>query len=124
MRKRKLETVILEDDMVSRLILEHYCDNHPSISFAAAFDDIDEAIEYLGKKEVDVIFLDIHLKTTSGFDMLKHIPPSVSVVVTSGDARNMEIARMFEIPHYLQKPITLELFLKVVEEIKQRKSSL
>lgn len=117
---KKLKTVILEDDMVSRLILEHYCMNHPDIDYRLTFEDTDEAIAYFKKEPVDLILLDIQLKSTNGFDLLPHISAKTQIIVTTGKAANAEKAASLQIGEVLLKPIRLEEFLHAVEKIKTR----
>lgn len=108
---------MLEDDMVARMILENYCINHPSIEFLKDFDDVEEAAEYLKHHPVDLIFLDIQLKHSSGFDLLQYLPPNVQVIITTSDMDNIEKAQSFHIDNVLIKPITLEAFLWSVKKI-------
>lgn len=113
----KYKTILLEDDMVARMILENYCLNHPSIEFLDDFDDIAEAAEYIKEHPVDLIFLDIQLKNSSGFDLLKHVSPDTEVVVTTSDPANIEKAQQHHIENVLLKPITLEAFLWSIKNI-------
>jgi len=117
--KQPLKTIILEDDLMARMILENFCENHPDIKLKADFDDIEEAIQYLDNHEVDLVFLDIQLKNSNGFDLLSHIKSSTQVIITTGDTDNIPKAAKYGINNTLTKPITLERFLwsvKMTEE--------
>lgn len=113
----KLKTILLEDDMVARMILENYCSNHPSIEFVKDFDDIAEAIDYINTHPVDLIFLDIQLKNSSGFDLLQHVPSTTKVIITTSDSDNIEKAHSYHIDNILIKPITLESFLWSIKKL-------
>ncbi len=117
---KKLKTLILEDDMVSRLILEYYCLNHPDIDYKVTFEDTLEAVAFLEKEEVDLILLDIQLKNTNGFDLLPYLPTGTHVIVTTGKMANMEKAMGLQLSEILMKPIKLEEFLYAVEKIKSK----
>ncbi|MFN5133830.1 MAG: LytR/AlgR family response regulator transcription factor [Chitinophagaceae bacterium] len=117
--KQPLKTIILEDDLMARMILENFCENHPDIELKADFDDIEEAIQYLDKHEVDLVFLDIQLKNSNGFDLLSHMKSSTQVIITTGDTDIIPKAAKYGINNTLIKPITLEQFLwsvKMTEE--------
>jgi len=116
---KKLKTVIIEDELVSRLILEHYCFNHPDIEYIQSFDDIQEAVIYLEKEKTDLILLDIQLKNSVGFDLIPHLTAETRVIVTTGDTGHAEKAQAMQIGEVLLKPITLESFLLSVENIKK-----
>lgn len=114
---KRYKTILLEDDMVARMVLENYCLNHPSIKFLKDFDDIAEAIDYIKDHPVDLILLDIQLKRSSGFDLLQHLPAHVKVIITTSDPGNIEKAHLYNIDNVLIKPITLESFLWSIKKI-------
>ena len=120
----KLKTVILEDDMVSRMILENYCKNHPSIELVKDFDDISAAKAFLAQQPVDLILLDIQLKNSTGFDLLEYLPSSTQVIVTTGSTKNIEEAKKLGINNCLLKPISLEDFLWSIKKLKSVSSEL
>ena len=115
---KKLKTILLEDDMVSRMLLTNYCNNHPAIELLKDFDDISTAKEYIAKEPVDLVLLDIQLKNSSGFDLLPYLPPSTQVIVTTGNTKNIEDAKKIGIDNCLLKPIVLEDFLWSVKRHK------
>ena len=117
--KHPLKTIILEDDLMARMILENYCENHPNIELKADFDDIDAAIQYINNHDVDLVFLDIQLKNSNGFDLLSHLNPSTQVIITTGDADILPKAAKYGIKNTLIKPITLEQFLWSVKMTEQ-----
>jgi response regulator of citrate/malate metabolism len=115
---KKLKTILLEDDMVARMLLTNYCNNHPAIELLKDFDDISTAKEYIAKEPVDLVLLDIQLKNSSGFDLLPYLPPSTQVIVTTGNTKNIEDAKKIGIDNCLLKPIVLEDFLWSVKRLK------
>ena len=120
----KLKTIMLEDDMVSRMILENYCQNHPSIHLIKDFDDIASAKDFLAKEQVDLVLLDIQLKNSSGFDLLQYLPPSTQVIVTTGSTKSIEEAKKLGLENCLLKPINLESFLFSIKKLEQTSSEL
>jgi response regulator of citrate/malate metabolism len=118
-----LKTIILEDDLMARMILENFCENHPAIELKADFDDIDEAIEYISKHKVDLVFLDIHLKNSNGFDLLTYLKPSTQVIITTGDTAISPQAAKYGLTNILLKPITLEQFLWSIRMAESEKIS-
>ena len=115
--KHPLKTIILEDDLMSKMILDNFCENHPDIELKADFDDIDAAIQYLNNHEVDLVFLDIQLKYSNGFELLTYLKPSTKVVITTVDTDNVTEAATYGINNTLIKPITLEQFLWSVKRV-------
>lgn len=116
---KKASAILLEDDMVARLTLEHFCQNYPGIELKKEFEDIGEAIDYLKDHHVDLVFLDIQLKSSNGFDLLKYLPSDTKVIVTTADPENKQLAEKYHVSDCLIKPISLEAFQKSVSGLKQ-----
>lgn len=116
----KIKTVILEDDLVSKLLLENYCYNHPNIELKTVFDDIHTVDKYLAENHIDLIFLDVQLKSTNGLDLIDKIPPHTKIIITTGNKENCNKANELGVSVCLMKPITLEAFLYSIESIKNK----
>jgi response regulator of citrate/malate metabolism len=114
----KLKTIIVEDDMVARMILENYCQNHPDIELLKDFDDVEGAEAYLNHEKVDLVLLDIQLKNSSGFDLLRYLPENTHVIVTTGSESNIMEAKAHGLDNCLLKPITLQDFLWSIKKVK------
>ncbi len=115
--KQHHNAIILEDDMVARMILENYCTNHPDITLQADFDNINDALLYVERNAVDLVFLDIQLKNSDGFDLLPYLQSETKVIVTTADPENKERASFHGINNVLIKPISLESFLWSVKKL-------
>lgn len=115
--KQHLNAIILEDDMVARMILENYCNNHPEITLQADFDNINDARSYIENHTVDLVFLDIQLNNSDGFDLLPYLPSETKVIVTTADPENTRRAQLHGINNVLIKPISLESFLWSVKKL-------
>ena len=113
----KLRTVIVEDNMVARMILENYCKNHPEIELLEDFDNVQEARNFLNHEKVDLVLLDIQLRDSSGFDLLKYLPANTQVIVTTGSSANIKEAEEHGLTNCLLKPITLEDFLVSIKKL-------
>ena len=115
----KLKTIILEDDMVSRMMLENYCRNHPDIELIKDFDDVPSAVKFMENEEVDLILLDIQLKNSSGFDILHHLSNGTQVIVTTSSEDYINQAREKGLDNSLLKPIALENFLWSIKKLRK-----
>lgn len=118
----KFRTIILEDDMVARMILENYCRNHPHIDLRMDFDDSSEAVLYLSANTVDLVFLDIQLRQSSGFDIIRYLSPGTRVIVTTASAESAARAAEYGLTDILMKPISLENFLWSIKKIENSSS--
>ena len=70
----KLNTLILDDETLSRDILELLILDHcPEIEIVSKCSNASDAQEIMKSKEIDLVFLDIAMPNETGFDFLKSI---------------------------------------------------
>lgn len=111
--------VVSVDD--ERFVLEDFLevlDNMPEISEACGFTDADEAFEYIKNNQVDVAFLDIHMRGTDGIELaknIKQIKPDVNIVFLTAYSEYSMDAMKMHASGYLLKPVSEE---DVREELK------
>ncbi|OSY87665.1 LytR family transcriptional regulator [Tenacibaculum holothuriorum] len=116
MKKRCL---IIDDDATARLIIKKLCNN--TIEVAEEFSNAIDAIKFLNtSEEVDVIFLDIHMPTFSGFDFIQTLKNPPQIVLTTSDKNFALDAFEYDcVVDYLVKPITKERFEKALNKLEK-----
>ena len=115
----KLNCVVVDDSSIQRMIIAKLVNNHPNLHLIGDFSNAIEAIKFLNQNSVDLIFLDIHMPTFTGFDLLQTLKNPPKVILTTSD-KNFAI-EAFEyncIVDYLVKPVTQERFDKAVSKAK------
>lgn len=113
-----MNCIIIDDEQLSRAIIEEMIFNTQQLSLTASFDSPIEAIKFLNNYSVDLIFLDIHMPTFDGFDFIKTIKNPPKVILTTSDKDFAITAFEYEcIIDYLVKPITLERFKKAIDKL-------
>jgi two-component system response regulator LytT len=118
-----MKCIIVDDEEAARTITRQLCKKIERLIIAEEFDNAIDAIKYLNTNGVDLIFLDIHMPTFSGFDFIQILKNPPQIILTTSD-RNFALDA-FEydcIIDYLVKPITPERFAKAVDRIKVIKS--
>jgi len=114
-----MKCIILDDEATARAIVSHLCEQIEDIEIVGDFSMAIEAMKFLNKNEVDLIFLDIHMPDFNGFDFIETIKNPPKVILTTSD-RNFAI-EAFEydcIVDYLVKPIAAERFNKAIEKVR------
>lgn len=107
------------------MIISSHCSD---VNIAGTADNIPEAIKLIEQQKPDVIFLDIQMGTSTGFDLLKAVPErSFEVIfVTAFDKYGVQAVK-FAALDYILKPIdTVELIAavaKVKEKITHRQNN-
>lgn len=111
-----INCIIIDDEAAARAIISHFCDQVDSLTVVEEFPNAIEAMKFLNKNEIDLIFLDIHMPDFTGFDFIESLKNPPNIVLTTSD-KNFAI-EAFEydcIVDYLVKPVTLPRFQKAIQ---------
>ncbi len=112
-----MKCIIIDDEAAARAIIAHLCSQVESLEVVEEFPNAIQAIKFLNKNQVDLIFLDIHMPDFTGFDFIDTVKNPPKIVLTTSD-KNFAI-NAFEydcIVDYLVKPVTLPRFLKAIQK--------
>lgn len=113
-----MKCIIVDDELVARTIIKQVAEDVSEVNIVAEFSNAMQAIKYLNKNTVDVIFLDIHMPDFTGFDFIESLKNPPKIVLTTSD-RNFAL-EAFEykfVVDYLVKPIELDRFNKAVDKV-------
>jgi two-component system, LytTR family, response regulator LytT len=112
-----MNCIVIDDEDMARGILEELISNTPGLTLVADFPNAMQAIKFLNKNTVDLIFLDIHMPGFSGFDFIQTLKSPPKIILTTSD-RNFAI-EAFEyecVVDYLPKPFTKIRFENAVKK--------
>ena len=122
-------TALAVDDSSSALaIIKKYADKTPSLTLLECFTQPQEALDDLGQKHIDVVFIDIEMDDLSGIDFIrivkdKKLPSVPSFVITSAHEQYALQGYDLNITDYLLKPTPYERFLQALEKVKKEKQA-
>ncbi|MEN8703670.1 MAG: LytTR family DNA-binding domain-containing protein [Polaribacter sp.] len=113
-----MKCIIIDDDKTARLIIKNHCVQTKKIVVLEEFSSAIEAIKYLNTTKVDLVYLDIHMPTFSGFDFIETLKDLPKIVLTTSDkSLALEAFEYRSVVDYLLKPITKERFNKSLEKL-------
>ena len=104
---KTLKAIAVDDEQhcIDTLLweLKRHC---PEVEICRTFSDPEQAYEELKEAEIDVLFLDIHLQSTSGIELLERLMP-VDYHVIFITAYDEYALKAFDLAatHYLLKPV-------------------
>lgn len=114
-----MNCIIIDDDATARLIISQLCEKSEWINVLAEFSSAINAIKYLNSNTVDLVYLDIHMPTFSGFDFIQTLKNPPKVILTTSDKNlALEAFEYKSVIDYLVKPISKERFNKSLEKLK------
>jgi DNA-binding LytR/AlgR family response regulator len=113
-----MDCIIIDDDATARLIIHQLCKRSDHLNVLEEFSSAIDAIKYLNTNTVDLVYLDIHMPTFSGFDFIQTLknPPKI-ILTTSDPDRALQAFEYKCIVDYLVKPISKERFDKSLEKL-------
>lgn len=113
----RLTCIVVDDEPMSRVLLQRLCEQHSSLEVVAVFDSAISAVAYLAEKEIDLIWLDVEMPGLTGFGLLERIPWIPFVVLTSSKTEYAYDAFQYQVTDYLKKPISMLRFNSAVEKV-------
>ena len=111
-----IKYLIIDDEFIAHDIIKGYCDLLPNLKFMKSCYDALEAIDYLSKNSVDLIFLDLNMPKLKGFEFLRTLTFPPKVIVTTAYKEFAIEGYELNIVDYLLKPFGFERFIKAVNK--------
>ena len=112
-----IKYLIIDDEHIAHDIIKKYCDMLPNLEFKADCYDAIEAIDYLSKHEIDLIFLDLNMPKLKGFEFLKTLSSPPKVIVTTAYSEFAIEGYELNVVDYLLKPFSFERFLSAINKV-------
>ena len=118
----KLKVAIVDDEVACtnslKLELEAYC---PNVEIIQTFNSPDDAILFLNKESIDLLFLYLVMGNITGFDLLNKLK-NISFDVIFVTAHDSYAIRAFEYSavDYLLKPILKYRLIESIEKIEKK----
>lgn len=103
--------------MPAQDVLKSYIDRAEWLELKGSFCNTFEALEYLNKNEVELIFLDIQMPKVSGIEFLRVLKNPPSIIITTAYSNYAIEAFEMDVRDYLMKPFSFDRFLKAVSRI-------
>jgi DNA-binding LytR/AlgR family response regulator len=114
--KSVMKCVAIDDEPLALDILKDYMAKVPFLECVGVFRDPLKALNYLRKKRVDLIFLDINMPDLSGIQFLKTLKKPPLVVFTTAYSEYALESYDYDAVDYLLKPIEFERFVKAANK--------
>src|ERR1700744_2943091 len=113
-----MKCVIVDDEPLAHKVLEHYIAETPGMQLVAKFRNAVEAFEYLGRHQVDLLFLDIEMPLVNGIHFLKALSNPPKTIFTTAYKEYAFDGFELDAVDYLLKPFSFERFTKAVQKAK------
>lgn len=119
-----ITAIALDDEPPALKVVETFCASFDFLQLQKTFTRTDEALKYVRKYPVDLLFLDIQMPSLSGIDFFKSVEQSTMVIFTTAYSEYAVEGFNLNAVDYLLKPFTIERFAQAVHKAKDYASYL
>jgi DNA-binding LytR/AlgR family response regulator len=113
----KINCIAIEDEPLALKKIKEFIEQIDYLNLLEGFNNAVDAIGFLKKNTVDLIFLDIQMKKLSGIQFLESLQIKPKVIITSAYDDYALKGYELDVADYLLKPFTFERFLKSVDKV-------
>lgn len=112
-----IKTVIIDDEPLAIDVIKNYCDTIPDIEVIHCFTNPVEAMGFINKNTVDLIFIDIEMPLLSGIEFIDTLKVKCQFIFTTAYPQFAIDGFELEAVDYLVKPISYIRFLKAFNKV-------
>lgn len=112
---KKLSCIIVDDEEGAHLVIRHYLQALKHIEVSQSIYHALEALEYLHRHHVDIMFLDINMPGLSGLQMLKSLSNPPLVILTTAYREHALESYEYRVVDYLVKPFEFQRFIQALD---------
>lgn len=100
-----IRSMIIDDDPMASEALRYLLNKYPDIEIVECFSSAIDALAFLEKNQVDLLFLDIEMPDLSGLEFLETAHSLPAVILTTQNEKYAVKAFEYEVLDYLTKPV-------------------
>jgi len=97
-----------------------YIEKTPGLKLAGKFDNPMDAVEFMAREKVDLIFVDIQMPDLSGIEFTRSMVRGPKVVFTTAYEKYALEGFRLDVVDYLLKPFSYEEFLKAAGKARKQ----
>jgi len=111
-----IKAIAIDDELPALKVIENFCGKVEYIELDKTFNKPNEALKYINKFPVDLLFLDINMPGLKGTDLYRSIKQKTMVIFTTAYSEYAVEGFDLSAIDYLLKPFTYERFLQAVNK--------
>src|SRR5687767_6520056 len=111
-----MKAIAIDDEPPALKVVEAFCRKSGLVSIEKTFTKPTDALTYLEKFPVDLLFLDINMPSLSGIEFYKSVKQDVMVIFTTAHSEYAVEGFNLSAVDYLLKPYTFERFQQALNK--------
>ncbi len=114
---KTIKCLVIDDEPPARKVLSRYIAEIPTLTLVGECPNAIQALTFLQRQTVDLVFLDIRMPQLNGNDFLKTLKNPPAVIFTTAHPEYAIEGYELDVIDYLLKPIPFDRFLKAVNRV-------
>ena len=115
-----LQAIAIDDEPPALSLIELFCKKSELVNLKKSFTNGEEALLYLKKHPIDLVFLDIQMPAMLGTELRKQIDSDKAIVFTTAYSEYAAQGFDLDATDFLLKPYSLDRFVAAIEKVKIR----
>ena len=116
---KKYSCIIIDDDEIDRLTVLSFAKKFPILDILGVFESADDAVPFIEKQKVDILFLDIDMPGLNGIEFRKQaLEIPICIFITAHPEHAVESFQI-ETLDFIVKPLKLDRFAQTVSRIEE-----
>ena len=117
---KKIKCIVVDDEPLAVSLLGSYFEKIPFFELVFSTENPIEALEYIQKKDADLIFLDIQMPEITGINFMKIVGDKLKYILTTAYSEYALEGYEHNVIDYLLKPISFDRFEKSALKAQER----
>ena len=105
-----MNAIALDDEPIALDIIANFCERIDTLKLEKTFTSPDEALKYLHRFPIDLLFLDIQMPSTTGRSFSEKIKTNPMIIFTTSYSEYTGEGFEIKAIDYLLKPFSFERF--------------
>jgi two-component system LytT family response regulator len=114
-----VKAIALDDEPIALDVVRSLVAKVPFVDLQACFTDAFEALEFLQRAPVDLLFIDINMPDISGLEFVSSLPKKPLVIFTTAYAEHAVMGFELDAVDYLLKPFSLARLVKACNKARE-----
>lgn len=115
-----MKCLVIDDEELARALLENFIRRLPDLELIAKCKNPLEALDWMSRENVDLIFLDIQMPELNGLEFLEVLAEKPMIIFTTAYSEYALEAFNLNALDYLHKPFSFQRFLQALAKAREK----
>ena len=111
-----ITAIAIDDEPLALQLVTGYIEKTPGLKLAGKFDNPLDAVEFMAREKVDLVFVDIQMPDLSGIEFTRSMVRGPKVIFTTAYEKYALEGFRLDVVDYLLKPFSYEEFFKAFQK--------